>query len=205
MTASDKAKFPGLKEWLFARPPGTGSSDLMIRLGQSLFAPQDSLVARRPRKIADFLRQVGLFEGFKRADLLRLGRILHERDFADGEYVCKEGNPGAALFIVRRGVVEVVSGAGEHEVPIALLEPPATFEESAAVGTGASRWFSVRARGPVTLLALGKSDLDALIVNFPSLANKVLLRLTAVLADRLRMRIDAEILGQLEKLDGGEP
>jgi CRP/FNR family cyclic AMP-dependent transcriptional regulator len=205
MTAFDKAKFPGLKEWLFPRPPGTGSSDLMTRLGRSLFAPQDSLVARRPRKFADFLRQVGLFEGFKRADLLRLSRILHQRDYADGEYVCEEGNPGAALFIVQRGVVEVVSGAGEHEVPIALLEPPATFEEAAAVGTGAPRWFSVRARGPVTLLALGKSDLDALIVNFPSLANKILLRLAAVLADRLQMRIDAEILGHSEKRERDEP
>ena len=110
-----------------------------------------------------------------------LTRILHERDYADGEYICEEGKPGAALYIVRRGLVEVVRRGPEgKEVPLALLEPPASFEEPAAVGTGVIRWFSVRARGPVSLLALGKSDLDALIVNFPVLANKVLVRLAGI-------------------------
>jgi CRP-like cAMP-binding protein len=77
---------------------------------------------------------------------------------------------------------------------LALLEPPASFEESAAVGAGMKRWFSVRARGPVSLLALGKSDLDALIVNFPALANRVLIRLAGIMAARLQMVVDAELV-----------
>lgn len=131
---------------------------------------------------------------------------MHEREYGDGEYICEQGRPGAALFVVRRGLVEVVRpGTGEQEVPLALLEPPASFEESAAIGTGVIRWFSVRARGPVSLLALGKSDLDALVVNFPTLANKVLARLAAIMAARLQMLIDAEIQRESEAHDGGKP
>jgi CRP-like cAMP-binding protein len=90
-------------------------------------------------------------------------------------------------------VVEVVRrDADGQQVPVALLEPPASFEESAAIGVGVIRWFSVRARGPVSLLALGKSDLDALILNFPVVANKVLIRLAEIMAARLQMLIDAE-------------
>ena len=44
------------------------------------------------------------------------------------------------------------------------------------------------------MLALGKSDLDALIANFPVLANKVLVRLAGIIALRLHIVTDAEIL-----------
>ena len=67
------------------------------------------------------------------------------------------------------------------------------------MGTESVRWFSVRARGPVSLLALGKSDLDALIVNFLLLANKVLMRLAGTMAIRLQMLLDARSLKESEK------
>jgi CRP-like cAMP-binding protein len=67
------------------------------------------------------------------------------------------------------------------------------------------RWFSVRARGPVSLLALGKSDLDALIANFPAVANKVLIRLAEIMAMRLHMLIDAEGLRDAPVQTEGPP
>ena len=204
-TLKDKRNFPGLKKLLFPAHPSDGSGDVAEGRARALFLPPEGPVATRHRSLVHFLGQVSLFEGFGRGDLSRLARIIHEREYVDGECICEEGKPGAALFIVRRGVVRVVSGTGAQEVPIALLEPPATFEESAAIGTSALRWFSVRARGPVSLLALGKSDLDALIVNFPVLANKVLVRLARTIALRLQMRIDAELLGQVDKPEGGKP
>jgi len=204
-TLKDKRIFPGLKKLLFPMRPSDGSGDAAAGRARALFLPPESPVATRHRSLVHFLGQVSLFEGFRRGDLSRLARIIHEREYVDGECICEEGKPGAALFIVRRGVVRVVSGTGAQEVPIALLEPPATFEESAAIGTSALRWFSVRARGPVSLLALGKSDLDALIVNFPVLANRVLIRLARTIALRLQMRIDAELLEQVDKPKGGEP
>ena len=197
-----KLTFPGLKELLLPSRPTTGSADNAAR---ALFQPPDS-ATQRQRSLVDFLRQVSLFEGLGRRDLVRVARIVHEREYADGEYACEEGRPGAALFVVRRGVVEVVRrGADGQEVPLALLEPPASFEESAAIGVGAIRWFSVRARGPVSLLALGKSDLDALILNFPVVANKVLVRLAEIMAARLQMLIDAEGLRESKEHQEGAP
>src|SRR5678810_550524 len=156
-------------------------------------------MTQRHRSLVDFLRQVSLFEGLGHRELGHVARIIHEREYADGEYVCEEGKPAAALFVVRRGVVEVVRrGADGQEVPLAVLEPPASFEEAAAIGAGVTRWFSVRARGPVSLLALGKSDLDALVVNFPGAANKVLIRLAGIMAARLQMAVEAETLRESE-------
>ena len=190
-----KLPFPGLKKLLLPLPRlNSGSAELAAIRARALFQPPESALGKPRLKLTQFLGQVSLFEDLSHRDLNVLARIVHERDYADGESICQEGQPGAALFIVRRGVVEIVRrGAGGPEVPLALLEPPASFEEAAAIGSGVIRWFSVRARGPVSLLALGKSDVDALIVNYPALANKVLIQVAGIMAMRLQMLIDTEI------------
>jgi CRP-like cAMP-binding protein len=201
-----KPTFPGLKELLLPRRPNRGSADIAAIGARALFQAPESAIAKQHESLVDFLRHVGLFEDLARRDLARVARIVHEREYSDGEYICEHGRPGAALFVVRRGVVEVVKpGTGGQDIPVALLEPPASFEESAALGTGVIRWFSIRARGPVSLLALGKSDLDTLMLSFPTLANKVLTRLAGIMAARLQMLIDAEIQRESEAVDGGKP
>ena len=192
---------PGIKALLLPRPADTTSSDTSGVPARAVFGPvPDTAVAEKRRSLVDFLKQVTLFEDLSRWELRRLGRIVHERDYHDGEYICQEGQPGAALSVLRRGLVEVVRrGSSGTEVPLAVLEPPASFEESAAMGTESVRWFSARARGPVSLLALGKSDLDALSVNFPPLANKVLMRLAGIMAIRFQMLLDIQYLKESEE------
>jgi CRP-like cAMP-binding protein len=196
--------FRGLRELLLPVRSSAGSDDRAAGRARALFQLPEGAVAERRQSLVEFLAQVSLFDDFPRGDLARLARILHERDYGDGEYICEEGRPAAALFFVRQGVVEVVKGGADgQEVPLARLEPPASFEESAAIGTGVIRWCSVRARGPVSLLALGKSDLDALMVNFPVLANKVLFRLAGIMASRLQMLIEAESVRDADAQQGG--
>jgi CRP-like cAMP-binding protein len=193
-----KLTLPGLKELFLPSRATRGLADIAAIGARALFQAPDNAMTPR-RSLVEFLAQVSLFEDLGRRDLARVARIVHERDYSDGEYICEAGKPGAALFVVRRGLVEVVRQTpAARRIALALLEPPASFEESAALGTGVIRWFSVRARGPVSLLALGKSDLDALILNFPVLANKILLRLAGIMAARLQMLIDAEGLRSSE-------
>jgi CRP-like cAMP-binding protein len=201
-----KFAFPGLKKLLLPWRPNTGSADISTSQARALFQrPETALTARR-RSLVEFLGQVPLFEDLGRRDRERLARIVHEREYRDGEYICEEGKPGAAMFVLRGGIAEVVRrGSSTHEVSLALLEPPASFEESAAIGTEGIRWFSVRARGPVSLLALGKSDLDALSGNFPASANKVLMRLAGIMAIRLQMLLDAQYLKESEEPEDGKP
>jgi CRP-like cAMP-binding protein len=200
-----KVTFTGLKAILLPRRRTTGSSDMAATSARALFHLPDAAVTERRRSLVEFLGQVPLFEDLARRDLGHLARIVHERDYGDGEYICEEGKPGVALFVLRRGVVEVVRrGTGVRDVSLVLLEPPASFEESAALGTDMIRRFSVRARGPVSVLALGKSDLDALSVNFPALANKVLMRLAGILAIRLELLLDVQDLGPTPEHHGSD-
>jgi CRP-like cAMP-binding protein len=202
-----KPRFPGLKELLLPRRRNRNPADIGATAAwRVLFQAPDSATTKQRENLVEFLGKVALFEDLAHRELARVARIVHERQYSDGEYICEEGRPGAALFVVRRGVVEVVTrGTGGQDVPLALLEPPASFEESAALGTEAIRWFSVRARGPVSLLALGKSDLDELILHVPPLANKVLTKLAGIMAARLQMLIAADIQRESEAHGGGAP
>jgi CRP-like cAMP-binding protein len=203
---NSKITLPGLKEVLLRRRSDTRSADISSRWLRALFEPADAAVSARRRSLVEFLGQVTLFQDLGRRDLARLARIVHERDYRDGEYICEEGQPGTALFILRHGAVEVVRrGSGPHEVALAMLEPPASFEESAAIGIEPVRRFSVRARGAVSVLALGKADLEALVVNFPVLANKVLMRLASILAIRIHMLLDVQDLGEPAEHQEGAP
>ena len=198
---------PGIKRLFLPRRQATDSLDASAVSARALFGPPpETTAAERHRSLGDFLKQVTLFENLDRWELRRLARIVHERDYRDGEYVVEQGKPGAALFVLRRGLVEVVPrGSKGQEVPIATLEPPACFEEAAATGTEWVHLFSARARGPVSVVALGKADLDALSVNFPLAANKVLMRLAGVMAMRLQILLETQYLNEPEEPLEAEP
>jgi len=168
--------------------------------------PPKTAVGERGRSLADFFKHVSLFEDLTQGELRRLARILHERTYRDGEYIYEEGKPGTAMYIVRGGVVEIVRRRRNgEEVPLVTLEPPATLEELAVVGADVVHWTSGRARGPVSLVAIGRPDLDALGRNFPLLANKLLKKLAQTMAMRLQMVLEAEYFNEERSLNSEPP
>jgi len=174
---------------------------------RTLYGPPPKTAAgERGRGLVDFFKQVSLFEDLTQGDLRRLARILHERTYRDGEYIFKEGQPGAAMYIVRGGVVEIVKRRRNgEEVPLVTLEPPATLEELAVVGADMVHWTSGRARGPVSLVAIGRSDLDNLGRNFPLLANKILRKLAYIIAMRLQIVFEAEYFSEERSVNSAPP
>lgn len=193
----------GLRKLLSPRTADPLSASTPRRLARALFESDSEGSFRDNRGgVLGFLERVPLFEGLGRLDLQRVARIVHEREYGDGEYISREGMPGAALFILKSGFVEVTRrGRDGANVMLVTLEPPASFEEEAATGMNTTRWFSTRARGPVSVLALGRSDLDALADAFPPLANKVLMRLAGTMSTRFQRVLDALYI--TESLEAG--
>ena len=185
----------GLRELLLPRPRDTESVDAAGKGSLAVFGPPPETMAdKRGRDFASFLRKVELFEELGDADLKRLAQIAHERSYRDGESIYEQGRPGIALFVLRSGIVEITRRKRNgHELPLATLEPPASFEELAAMGCDVVRWTSARARGPVTVVALGRPDLDALSRTAPLLANKLLRKLAEVTARRLQLLVEAQL------------
>jgi CRP-like cAMP-binding protein len=164
------------------------------------------MTGEKGRDLVDFLKQVPLFADLAQGDLRRLARIVHERAYRDGEIIFEQGTPGAALYLLRGGMVEIMrKKRNGEEIPLAMLEPPASFEELAAVGAEVVHWASARARGPVSLVAIGRSDLDALSHNFPPLANKILMKLGQIIAVQLRMLLEAEHFSDERSVNSDSP
>lgn len=169
--------------------PGTLLSRLRALFGMT----SDFGEAQAKETIAQFLRRTNLFGELEDRELKWLARIVHVRHFADGEFIYEEGRPGAALFLLRRGSVEITKrGADGGVLSIAILAPPASFEELAALGSDVVRWTSARAKGEAELLALGRSDLESLARHSPDIANKVIVRLAEVTARRVRLVLESQ-------------
>jgi CRP-like cAMP-binding protein len=141
--------------------------------------------------LEDFLKRVQLFEDLGVGDLRRLARHVHERSYRDGEYIFEQGKPGAAIFVIRTGTVEILRRSHDgREVHLAILQPPASLDESVLMAAEAVHWYSARARGPVSIVALGRSDLETLSHNFPLLANKLLAKVAQITALKFQMLVE---------------
>ncbi len=201
-----KALYPGLKKILF---PLQKARDFLDTSGPArvMFGPASETAAgERGRDLVDFLKQVPLFAELAHGDLRRLARIVHERVYRDGEIIFEQGTPGVALYLLRGGMVEIMrKNRNGEEIPLAMLEPPASFEELAAVRDEAVHWASARAHGPVSLVAIGRSDLDALSRNFPLLANKILMKLAQVISVQLQILLEAEYFNEERSENSDSP
>jgi CRP/FNR family transcriptional regulator len=190
----------GLREILLPRPKDAESLDSSNVASLAVFGPAPETAAgKRGRDLLDFFRQVPLFEELTPSDIKRIAQIAHERAYRDGEFIYEQGKPGLALYLLRSGIVEITrrKRSGE-EVPLAILEPPASFEELAAMGCEVVRWSSARAHGPATVVALGRPDLDVLSRTSPAIANKILRKLAEIAARRLQLVVEAQYLDSEE-------
>jgi CRP-like cAMP-binding protein len=113
------------------------------------------------------------------------GALGHE--YADGEAICRQGEPGDRMFIVQSGrvIVEVASGTGA--VFVTELKGGDIFGEMALVERR-PRSATVRAHGPVRVLTLDKRAFLRQVHEDPSLAYRIL----ETMSRRIR-RLDAEL------------
>jgi CRP/FNR family transcriptional regulator, cyclic AMP receptor protein len=190
----------GLRKILLPRFGLGRSSSGLAAAAQASFGPIAGTGKHRAQDLVEFLGRVSLFDDFGGADLERLARSAHERSFQDGERIYEQGTPGTALYIVRSGIVEIRHRPPRgEEVALVSLEPPASFSEDGAMGAEALRWSSAVARGPVALVAIGGSDLNALGHRYPQLAIRVLRKLGQMTALRLHILLEQQIFAEAEE------
>lgn len=55
----------------------------------------------------DFLRNVDVFEGLSDEQLSTVEKLCHEKMFAEGDVLFKEGDPANHLFLVANGIIDL--------------------------------------------------------------------------------------------------
>ncbi|MCP5522215.1 MAG: cyclic nucleotide-binding domain-containing protein [Verrucomicrobiales bacterium] len=99
------------------------------------------------------------------------------RRYADGEIIIREGDEEDCLYVIQSGEVEVSQTVEGREVPLARLGKDDFFGET-ALFTRCKRTATVKARGEVRALTVDRSTLMRTIQENPSLAFRLLERLS---------------------------
>jgi sulfate permease, SulP family len=137
------------------------------------------------------LRDIDFLAGIDESGLDRLGRLLTQREFAQGETICSEGDEGDRMWLLAKGSVSVrlLLGNGRGYRRITSLARGTTLGEMALVES-ARRSATVVADEPVICYELQRSGFDRLLADDPELATRLLANLSRELARRLRKTSD---------------
>lgn len=138
------------------------------------------------RELLDFLGDSPLFAALARRELRNLSGILHQRTYQDGEFVFLKGQPGAAMFIIKTGKVNVIDyGKDSRETVVATLNPGDFFGELALLDDS-PRSASAMAVELTDIYAISRTDLDHLLTTSPLIGLSVYRALAGIIGTRLK-------------------
>jgi putative ABC transport system ATP-binding protein len=109
-------------------------------------------------RICEFLRAVELFRALTPTQLTNVAEKMTKRQFAAGDTIIREGEPGEDFFLISEGEVDVIRA--DHEV--ARLGRGDFFGEVALI-SGEPRNATVLATEPLETFVLGKGDFQSAI------------------------------------------
>uniref|UniRef100_A0A8C7ME28 Cyclic nucleotide gated channel subunit beta 1b n=1 Tax=Oncorhynchus kisutch TaxID=8019 RepID=A0A8C7ME28_ONCKI len=116
----------------------------------------------------DIVSKVSLFQGCDRQMIFDMLKRLRSVVYLPGDYVCKKGEVGREMYIIKAGEVQVVGGPDGKTVFVTLRAGSVFGEISLlAVGGGNRRTANVVAHGFANLFILDKKDLNEILVHYP--------------------------------------
>ena len=125
-------------------------------------------------RVTDLLRTMDIFEHLPSDELEKIARLLRERRLAEDQVLCREGDPGDAMFIVTGGKIRLATmdGAGSEKV-LAYFSDGQFFGEMSLL-TGEPRSASAIAETESRVLVLPKEDFDSLLSNNTQIMREML-------------------------------
>lgn len=116
------------------------------------------------------LRKVRIFQDCEAGLLVELVLKLQPQVFSPGDYICKKGDIGREMYIIKEGKLAVVADDGVTQ--FVVLSDGAYFGEISILGikgskAGNRRTANIRSVGYSDLFALSKDDLMEALIEYP--------------------------------------
>lgn len=116
------------------------------------------------------LRKVRIFQDCEAGLLIELVLKLQPQVFSPGDYICKKGDIGREMYIIKEGKLAVVADDGVTQ--FVVLSDGAYFGEISILGikgskAGNRRTANIRSVGYSDLFALSKDDLMEALTEYP--------------------------------------
>ncbi|XP_058524396.1 cyclic nucleotide-gated cation channel beta-3 [Ochotona princeps] len=129
----------------------------------------------------NIISKVDLFKGCDTQMLYDMLLSLKSAIYLPGDFVCKKGEIGKEMYVIKHGEVQVLGGSDGAQV-LVTLKAGAVFGEISllAAGGGNRRTANVVAHGFANLLTLDKKTLQSILVHYPD-SEKLLMKKARVL------------------------
>lgn len=146
----------------------------------------------------EILRKIPIFQDLSKRELKTISKILYERLYEAGEFMFETGQPGAAMFIIKDGQIQITrTGKSGEELILATIGNKEFVGELALLDSS-PRSASAYVLKQTVALAIFRSDLEKLFESSPELGNKVMRRLATVIGMRLKATNDLLIKSEDE-------
>ena len=132
------------------------------------------------------LKQVPIFSSLSEQEFAFLTSRLVQRRYASGELIFGEGDPCAGLYVVQSGNVRIFKSSVGGREQVLSIEGPSSSIAELPVFDGGNYPASAQAITDSTLLFFSRQDFQALCLQHPEVALKVL----RVVGGRLRRLVD---------------
>jgi CRP-like cAMP-binding protein len=143
-------------------------------------------LGQRNQALGEILQNIPIFHELTPKELRILERVVHIRNYRPAETVFLEDEPGAGMYVIRSGRVDIVL---KHDTPnpmlLAELESGDFFGEMALLGDSLRSATAV-AREQSELIGFFHPDLLEIINLHPVMGSKVTFGLARTLSERLR-------------------
>ena len=146
--------------------------------------------------ILEVLQPLVLFEGFSAKECGELCEYLECFGAPSNAAIIHEGDAGGFMVIVLTGSIRVEKRAASGENKEVALAGPGAFLGEMSLIDGKPRFASCVSVEPSDLAVLPRENLNALMLDNPRLAQKLLLMLLRLMAARLRVTTD-RVLSQM--------
>jgi serine/threonine protein phosphatase PrpC len=170
---------------------------IALRIAPADAAVTDPRSEELTRKV-EVLKQMPLFRHLTYKEIMRVLNLTEVADYAVGEDVMREGEPGDDLFILLRGRVRLHKDAAY----ITTLMPGAHLGEMALVDR-TPRSATATAEEPSRLLILRRQEFYEILRKDPPLSVKLLWSFIQVLTERLR-KTTADLSGARQEAEAAD-
>jgi len=140
---------------------------------------------KEKRALIELMKLLPAFEELTTKELIGVERIIHQRNYREGEKVFDEGMPGAGMYIVKEGEVVIRKIIdSDKKIDLAVIKENNFFGEMALIDE-MPRSASATAIKNTTLLAFCKPDLENIKERNPKVAVKIIANIAKLVCKRL--------------------
>ncbi len=136
-----------------------------------------------------------MFRDISDRDLKVIRGVCHLRDYAAGEHIFREGEPGVGMYVILDGLIDIYRKDGKRAKHFADLETGDFFGELALLEE-LPRTASAVAKTHARIIGFFRPDLMSIVERKPRLGARIMLNMAMLIGQRL---IHAN--QELERLD----